>query len=149
MSDVSTQEATLTSLAMLKVRADAKDHLDYIDYLRPFVVHVLVKDNPFPVTRETTQTLMLDNFGLNIPVRGCELVLKRLAKRGYLTKEYGAFSLSKELPSSDIDENRADARRRGRAVIARLCGFARETYGKEHTIEEGTQAFCDFFLIFR
>jgi len=148
LTGTSIQEATLTSLAMLKVRADAKDPQDYIDYLRPFVVHVLAKENLFPVTRERTQELVLAEFGLNIPVRGCELVLKRLARSGYLKKERGTFSLSKKLPSSGIDERRADARRRGGAVIARLCGFAKETYGKEHTVDEGTQAFLRFLSHF-
>jgi hypothetical protein len=148
LTGTSTQEATLTSLAMLKVRADAKQRQDYIDYLRPFVVHVLAKGGPFPVSRERTQQLVLAEFGLNIPVRGCELVLKRLARSGYLEKEHGNFSLSRKLPSSGINESRADARRRGRAVIARLCSFGKDIYGKEHTIDEGTQAFLRFLSHF-
>ena len=144
----SLQTTTLTSLAMLKVNADAKESRDYIDYLKPFAVHVLIEHKPFPVSREQLQDLFLREFGLKVPVRGCELILKRLAKSGNLERSHGTYSLKKDLPASDINERKVEAIRRGNSVVTHLAEFAKTEYNIKYDDSEATNAFLSFISVF-
>lgn len=148
MTQESQQAATLTSLAMLKVRADARDRQDYIDYLKPFGVYVLAENKCYPVSREQLQVLLLSEFGLKVPVRGCELILKRLTRSGHLVKSQGIYSLKKDLPPSGIQERRVDAMRRGNSVVTQLSEFARTEYGIEYGTSQATKAFLSFISVF-
>lgn len=120
------RQATLTSLAMLKVHADSTNRQDYIDYFKPFVVYSLKKRNVYPVTRENVKEFLQEDFGLMIPVRGCELILKRLGRAGSLKKETGSYKLKKDLPQDDIETRRADAKRRATSIVNRLIKYAEE-----------------------
>ena len=142
------QAATLTSLAMLKVHADAKERQGYVDYLKPFATHVLVQHKPFPVSREKLQGLILQEFGLKVPVRGCELILKRLAKSGHLEKSHGMYSLKKDLPVPDIQAKKVDAMRRGNYVVSQLAEFAKIEYNFEYDNLQATTAFLNFVSLF-
>jgi hypothetical protein len=148
MTPESLQTATLTSLAMLKVHADAKGRRDYVDYLKPFAVHVLMEHRPFPVSRERLQDILLQEFGLKVPVRGCELILKRLSKAGYLQRSHGTYSLKRDLPASDIKERRVDAIRRGNSVVMQLAEFAKTDYKIEYDTTQATKAFLSFVSVF-
>ena len=53
--------ATLTSLAMLKVNIDQGE--DYLEYLRPFVLQVLVDRNPELVTDQIVTDYIREQFG--------------------------------------------------------------------------------------
>lgn len=148
MTPKSLQTATLTSLAMLKVHADAKERQDYVDYLKPFAVYILVKHRPFPVSRERLRDILLQEFGLKVPVRGCELILKRLSKSGNLEKSHGTYSLKKNLPASDIKERRVDAIRRSNSVVTQLAEFAKAEYNIEYDTSQTTKAFLSFVSVF-
>lgn len=140
--------ATLTSLAMLKVHADSREQQDYVDYLKPFAVHVLAEHKPFPVSRERLQELLLQEFRLKLPVRGCELILKRLSRSGNLERSHGTYSLKKDLPTTDIHLRRADAVRRGNSVVTQLIEFAKTGYNIEYDHTQATRAFLNFVSIF-
>ena len=139
---------TLTSLAMLKVHADSKEQQDYVDYLRPFAVYVLGEHKPFPVSRERLQKLLLQEFGLKVPVRGCELILNRLSKSGNLERSHGTYSLKNDLPTTDIHSRRADAVRRGNSVVIQLIEFAKTNYNIEYNHSQATMAFLNFVSVF-
>jgi len=68
------QIKTLTSLAILKVDLD-EGFRDYLDYLVSFSLFSLEKNKPDPVTDTQLVGFLKDDFGLNIPRRGCQLVL--------------------------------------------------------------------------
>lgn len=70
---------TLASLSMLRVRVDVSQQ-DYIDYLVPFVKHVLQRVGVQAVTGHEVKALIKSDFGLYMPVQAVELVLKRLAR---------------------------------------------------------------------
>ena len=70
--------ATLTSLAILKVNVDQGK--DYLDYLRPFVLQVLVERKPDPITNGVVSGYIGEKFGLVIPERTVEIVLKRISR---------------------------------------------------------------------
>ena len=83
---------TLTSLAMLKVHVDRRQ--DYLDYLRPFILQVLVAHTPDPVTDAIVRDLIRADFGLEIPDRAVQVVIKRLSRQyrpdgGNLKVSYG------------------------------------------------------------
>ena len=78
--------ATLTSLAILKVNVDQGN--DYLDYLRPFILQVLVEHKPNPITIGVVRDHIRSQFGLEIPERTVEIVLKRISKSHSLKKPF-------------------------------------------------------------
>ena len=104
------QIKTLTSLAILKVDLD-EGFRDYLDYLVSFALYSLDKHKPYPVTDRQLSDFLNDDFGLNIPIKGCQLVLRRLSKQGYLKKDQATFVIKKELPSVDFESKRNSASR--------------------------------------
>ncbi|NLD37778.1 MAG: hypothetical protein GX654_13000 [Desulfatiglans sp.] len=99
------QIKTLTSLAILKVDLD-EGFRDYLDYLVSFSLFSLNSHKPDPVTDAKLAELLKDDFGLNIPRRGCQLVLRRLSKRGYLKKTDETFIAIKDLPFIDFESKK-------------------------------------------
>lgn len=89
---------TLTSLAMLKVHVDQQQ--DYLDYLRPFVLQSLVVHKPDPVKDVVVQELIRTDFGLEIPARAVQIVLKRLSRQYSLKRDHGVYRINGELPES-------------------------------------------------
>lgn len=85
---------TLTSLAMLKVNADAEKR-DYLEYLRPFVLQILSSYKIEPITDVQIAHLISQDFGLKIPNSVINLFLKRLANKGILKKDNEIYILNK------------------------------------------------------
>lgn len=138
--------ATLTSLAMLKVHTDHGQ--DYLDYLRPFVLHVLIKNRPERVSDSIVQNYLRDEFGLEIPARAVQVVLKRLSRKHPLKKEDGVYRIAGELPDPRIDAERADAARHIQAVIAHLREFSNTTARPFASDDEAVTAICVFLAQF-
>lgn len=69
--------ATLTSLAILRVNLEERRG-DYLENLRPFILQVLVTHAPNPVTDEIVAEHMREDFGLVIPRRTVQKLLRRL-----------------------------------------------------------------------
>ena len=82
--------ATLTSLAILKVNLDQGK--DYLEYLRPFILQVLVDHHPDPITNEVISDLIREQFGLEIPKRTVEIVLKRISRNNIIKRENRCIS---------------------------------------------------------
>lgn len=138
--------ATLTSLAMLKVHTDHGQ--DYLDYLRPFVLHVLIRNRPERVSDSIVQNYLRDEFGLEIPARAVQVVLKRLSRKHPLKKEDGVYRIAGELPDPRIDAERADAARHIQAVIAHLREFSNTTARPFASDDEAVTAICVFLAQF-
>src|SRR5258706_484235 len=113
---------TLTSLAMLKVNID--QGRDYLDYLVPFVVQALVDSRLESVTDQHVNELLVSSYGLNIPVRTVQLVLRRLVKRRVLIREEGVYRIGGALESPRIGARKAEAERHIQAVVNGLHEFA-------------------------
>jgi hypothetical protein len=137
----------LVSLAMLKVDSDIQGR-DYLDYLVPFVVYVLAKYKPDPVTSNETQRLLREEFKLRIPVYPAELVLRRLAKRKYLTKEHYIYKPSKPIPAGSIDTLREDAKARTESVIAAVRDFAKSVHSVDWSEDEANSALAAYLTHF-
>lgn len=138
--------ATLTSLAMLKVNVD--QGRDYLDYLRPFILQVLCDHKPSPVTDVVVRDHIRNDFGLEIPERAVQMVLKRLSRQHPLTREHGVYRITGELPNPGIATEKADADRHIRAIIAGLKEFSKDTARSISSDEEAVEAVCAFLAEF-
>jgi predicted transcriptional regulator len=134
--------ATLTSLAMLKVNID--QGTDYLDYLRPFVLQVLIDHRPYPVTALTVKEHILTDCGLDIPERAVQIVLQRLARKHLLTREKGVYHIATELPDPGITAKKADADRHIQAVIADFIQFSQKSVKQLSDSDEAVRALCSF-----
>jgi hypothetical protein len=127
--------ATLTSLAMLKVNRDLRD-IDYIDYLRPFVVESLRVHHPDPVNDQEITDALRSDFGLRVPRRGVHVVLGRLAKHGMLQRRDGLFHIQGDLPDQGIATRRADAHRRIDVLLTQLAEYVKATFNLNWSTDE-------------
>ena len=137
---------TLTSLAMLKVHVDLGQ--DYLDYLRPFILQVLVEHTPDLVTDAIVRDLIRADFGLEIPDRAVQVVLKRLSRQYPLKKESGVYRITGELPDPRIATKKAEAIQHIKAVISGLCEFSKGTAKPIGSHDEAVTAICAFLTQF-
>ncbi|MHB8354653.1 MAG: hypothetical protein ACYDCF_09520 [Burkholderiales bacterium] len=138
--------STLTSLAMLKVHVD-QGH-DYLDYLRPFILQVLVDHQPNPVTDIGVRDFIRSDFGMEIPTKAVQLVLKRLSKVYPLKKKHGVYQLAGEIPDPRINAQKSNAERHINAVLAGLQQFSKTTAKPIATEEEADVAIQAFLSQF-
>ncbi|MDD5557140.1 MAG: hypothetical protein PHN82_07815 [bacterium] len=131
---------------MLKVIVDQGG--DYLDYLRPFILQVLVDHRPDPVTAAVVRQHVLTDFGLEIPERVAQIVLKRLARKHPLTKKTGVYRIAGRLPDPEIAARKARASRHIQAVISGLIEFSREGGKTLSDSAEAVEALCAFLREF-
>ncbi len=139
-------DLTLSSLAMLKINIDNGN--DYLDYLRPYVLQVLVESPPEVVSDESIAVQLRNLCGLEIPRRTVHIVLHRLARAGYLKKTNGVYTIVKDLPTSDTSVARTDAKRHITAINKKLVLFAQHSANREITEEQATDCFIAFLSQF-
>lgn len=138
--------ATLTSLAMLKVTID--QGRDYLDYLRPFVLQVLVDHPSEPVTDASVRAHLRDQFGLEIPERAVQIVLRRLTRDGHIRRDTGVYRIAGTIPDPGIATQKVSAARHIQAVITDLVGFSKETPKPFANDDEAVTAVCAFLSEF-
>jgi len=138
--------ATLTSLAMLKVNIDQGK--DYLDYLRPFILQILVDHKPDPVTDRVVQDYLRTKFGLEIPERAVQVVLKRLSRVYALKKAEGVYRITGDIPNLEIAAEKSKAARHIQAVVSGLIEFSKTTAKPVLTTEDAVLALCAFLAEF-
>lgn len=138
--------ATLTSLAMLKVNVDQGK--DYLDYLRPFILQILVDQKPNPVTDGVVRDHLRRQFGLEIPERAVQLILKRLSRVHPLRKEMGVYHITGVLPDPGIAAEKSKANRHIQAVVSGLVSFSKSTARPISGTEDVVAAICAFLTEF-
>lgn len=138
--------ATLTSLAILKVNVDQGN--DYLDYLRPFILQVLVKHKPDPVTIEGVSGHIRTQFGLEIPERTVEIVLKRISKSHSLKREQGVYRITGDLPDPQIATKESEAKRHIDAIVQGLQQFSQDTAKAISGPDDAVLAICAFLAEF-
>ena len=138
---------TLTSLAMLKVKIDQGG--DYLDYLRPFILHVLTECKPDPVTDLVIHDYLRTQFGLEIPSRTIQVVLKRISRNHHLKMVAGVYHITGELPTSGIIARKSEAERHIQAVVSGLEEFSKNTAKSITTTDEAVTAICSFLTQFQ
>ncbi len=133
---------TLTSLAMLKVSIDMGS--DYLDYLRPFVLQVLVDQKPDPVTTTSVYEGLLKQFGLEIPERAVQIVLRRISRRYALQRESGVYRIAGPLPDPGIAARKVEAERHIRAVVRDIISYSQATTKPLTSDDAAVTAICTF-----
>ncbi|MFM0665908.1 hypothetical protein [Paraburkholderia sediminicola] len=136
---------TLASLAMLKVNIDSGR--DYLEYLRPYVIHVLHVNKLDVVTDVSVATGLRQLCGLEIPHRTVNLLLQRLAKDKHLVRGNGVYTVA-NLPDENFDADRADSVRHLDLVAAALAEFAKNTAEREISTAEATDSIVAFLSQF-
>jgi hypothetical protein len=137
---------TLSSLAMLKVSIDGGK--DYLEYLRPYVIQALVESPPDVIADASVAEKLRSICGLEIPHRTVHVVLQRLARDGYLSRDHGVYSVAKDLPAKDNSAARADAGRHIAAVTESLVQFAKESADRDITNDEASDCLIVFLSQF-
>ncbi len=138
--------ATLTSLAMLKVHVD--QGRDYLDYLRPFILQVLFDHRPCPVTDAIVCGHIKDDFGLEIPERTVQIILKRLSRQQPMERRYGVYRITGEIQNPGISAQKAEADRHIQAVVGSLTEFSKNTARPIASDDDAVQAICAFLSKF-
>ncbi len=137
---------TLTSLAILKVNID--HGRDYLEYLRPFILQVLVDFRPTPVKVDVVQKHILDQFGLDIPARTIEIILKRISKGKYLEKKDKVYQIVGDLEDPRIAIKQSRAKRHIDSVISGLEDFSQGTVNPIRDYDTAVAAVCAFLARF-
>lgn len=131
---------------MLKVTIDQGG--DYLDYLKPFVLDVLYKYHPEPIVDTEIKEYILKEFGLEIPGRTIQIVLKRLSKRYPLEKKEGVYYIKGNLDNPGIAAKKADAIRNIDSVITGLIEFSQGTNFPISDRDSAVNAICTFLSEF-
>ncbi len=138
--------ATLTSLAMLKVNIDQGE--DYLEYLRPFVLQVLVDRNPELVTDQIVTDYIREQFGLEIPQRTVQIVIKRLSRNYPLKKVKGVYQITGSLPDPGLAIKQREAELHIDAVVSGLIEFSKGSSKVISDPENAIIAICAFLSEF-
>lgn len=136
----------LTSLAILKVNIDRGR--DYLEYLRPFVLHILANHTPCRITDHIVSNCIQEQFGLVIPERTVQIVLKRMSRKNYLTKNHGVYQISGNLPSSQLAVEQRRARVHIDRVVASLLEFSQKSGRPLHSADQAITAISSFLSEF-
>ena len=137
---------TLTSLAMLKVNID--QGRDYLDYISPFILHVLVEHSPDPITDQVVSEYIRQQFGLQIPARTVQIVLKRISRRYSLKRDLGVYRITGELPNPQLAIKQSEAELHITAVCEGLRRFSQDTIRPISSQEDAVAAMLAFLSEF-
>lgn len=138
---------TLTSLAMLKVNADA-ERRDYMEYLKPFVLFVLSQNQAAEISDSAIADSICEEFGLRIPDRAINLVLRRLVKKRTLEKKFGTFYETSKIERPNLEVPRADAKSHIERISESLLQFSKETAAPLSNEAEALEVLVSFLSEF-
>lgn len=121
---------------------------DYLEYLRPFVLQVLVNNRPDQITDQIVSEYIQDEFGLVIPNRTIQIVLKRIARKNLLKKNKGIYRITGEIPDPQITAKQKSAEDEIATVLRGLRQFSQETIKPISSDEEAVNSLCTFLAKF-
>jgi len=119
---------------MLKVNYDTYQG-DYLDYIVPFTKAVIANGGKDYIPQDVSD-LVLEEFGLHIPVFVSERVLKRLTKQGTLKRENHRFSLNKDISTDGFEDRRSESKRDYQRVCVAMQEHLVREFKVEITIDE-------------
>ena len=131
---------------MLKVKIDQGG--DYLDYLSPYIIHVLRTCRPEIVNDATVAALLAKECGLQIPNRTVQVVLQRFVRRGLLTKANHVYTVVGPLPADDLASQRTHAEHQIADVVDRLRDYAQRTADRVLTENEALECLVLFLSHF-
>ena len=138
--------STLTSLAILRVTIDHGG--DYLSYLQPLLLQILVDERPEPITTEVLQNHILNKFGLVLPDATVQLVLKRIARRHPVQRQHGVYQIKGTIPDPHLIEKREAAETQINSVVSGLYEYSQDTVNPLTDIDDAVEAICAFLSEF-
>lgn len=138
---------TLVSLAILKVDLD-EGFRDYIGYFENFFVSLLRKHQPDPIVTAEVAMLFQAEYGLRVPEKGVQLVLRRLARRKYLKRKDNLYHIVGDLPAMDLRSKRAAAQQHIENVYTKLKEYAKANAHLDWTDSDVDQVLLGFLSRF-
>lgn len=135
-------EETLTSLSILTVNWD-RGH-DLIESFAPIVAHCIPNETERPVALVDLQKRVATEAGIKIPSGALQAILSRCAKEGLVKKKNKVFYPGNKLAKLDYASTQADAARRHRKLLDRLCCFVEERYEIQWSQEKAEEHLLAF-----
>ena len=133
-------DSVLVSLAILHVNWSQRGQ-SYVDGFVPFVAQCL-KDAPHDeISLDDLRSALLARYGIDIPLGGLNLIVRRAAKHNYVTRREGI--VVRHLPtlqSLHLETTRASFLRQHQALLASFAEFT-EKRGIHLTTEEAELAY--------
>lgn len=143
------RQNTLISLAILKEQINNNE--DYLSYFNPFVIGILkTLDLSTKINDELIRDKLHSVCGLKLPKRIVQLMLKKVAKKGILTKKNGIYTIVQEklekqenvlAKTGTIKSNLSD-------LINDFSRFCKEKYQQILNEEDALDAFIQFLSKF-
>ena len=112
------------------------------------VLQVLVKHRPDPVTDQIVSDYIQKQFGLVIPKRTVQIVLKRISKGSSLKRDHGVYRITNDLPDPRLTDKQSDAERHIKAVLQGLRQFSEDTIKPISSEDDAVTAICTFLAEF-
>lgn len=137
-------ESVITSLAILKVNWDRLGQ-DYIENFVPFVAECL-RNAPQPeISLPQLQGAISESFGLRIPQGALRTILRRCARRGYVSRIHGVYQrIDRVLSRVNLAQIRTSVMRRYEGLLQKLVDFCNERYQIRWTPEEAEAALLTY-----
>ena len=140
---------TLISLAILKEQIDNNE--DYLSYFNPFVISILKRlDLSTPINDELMRDQLYSVCGLKFPKRIVQLMLKKVSKKGVITKKNGIYTIIQE--KLDKQENvlakTGTIKSQLSDLINNFSRFCKETYQVSLNEDDSLDAFIQFLSKF-
>lgn len=135
MTSKSSAQRNLTSLAILKVNWDAGK--DYIENFVPFVAQALLNSSQPEVSLPEIQSTLETEFGIIIPSGPLKTILKRAAKRGFVTRERNIYKRNDSaLAKLNFSMTRETVLRQNNTLINSLVRYCQDVHDVTWSIEE-------------
>ena len=141
-----TSTSTLTSLAILSVYVNQDSN--YLEYLNPFILHVLIEERPDPVKSDVVSRHLRDHFGLEIPYQTVETVLKRMARHNVIGRQNYVYRITGELPDPGITAKADGVKRQIDSVVSALLEYSQNGIKPFASTEHAVAAICSFLSSF-
>jgi hypothetical protein len=138
--------STLTSLAVLNVYVSQGS--TYLDYLSPFILHVLIEFRPDPVKGDVVRTHLSEHFGLEIPVQTVETVLMHISHSNPIEKVNHVYRITGELHNPQLSAKANRVKNKIDSVVSGLIKFSREGIRPINSSDHAVAAICAFLSRF-
>lgn len=140
---------TLISLAILKEQINNNE--DYLSYFNPFVISILKDlDLSTPINDELINEQLHSVCGLKFPKRIVQLMLKKVSKKGILTKKNGVYTIVQEKleKQENIFAKTGTIKSQLSDLINNFSEFCNEMYKVSLSEEDSVDAFIQFLSKF-
>ena len=119
-----------------------------MDYLRPFILQTLSDHDIDPISTGVVCRLLREQFGLEIPERTVEIVLKRLSKRHPIKRDNYVYRKTGILPDPQVNSKRAEAERHIESLVHGLRQFSLGTITQIDNDNKAIDAISSFLAEF-